>query len=246
MAQWIGPYRILALLGRGGIAEVWLATDPRGRELALKRLHRATPRCVARLRHEGYWLSEIEHPNVVRALGSGTHEGLPFLLLEWAAGGSLESRPLPVPTPTLARWAVDVLAGLGALHAHGVVHRDVKPANLLLGSDGAMRVADLGVAWGPGAVRSRAGATLGSPAYMAPEQRDHPDHVGPAADVYALGRTLASCTVDPAWDRVISGATATAPARRFPSAVAMAAAIVEDIGVARTEPDERSFRAEAA
>ncbi|MEQ1572517.1 MAG: serine/threonine-protein kinase, partial [Myxococcota bacterium] len=183
MAQWIGPHRILALLGRGGIAEVWLAADPSGRQVALKRLHRATPRDVARLRREGDWLSEIEHPNVVRALGSGAHEGVPFLLLEWAAGGSLESRARPVPTAALARWAIDVLAGLGALHAHGVVHRDVKPANLLLGSDGAMRVADLGVGWGPGAVRSRPGATLGSPAYMAPEQRYHPDHVGPAADL---------------------------------------------------------------
>jgi hypothetical protein len=195
-------YEVLQLLGRGGMGAVYLARHQRlDRLVALKVIlgaAQADPERLARFLREGQALARLEHPHILRLHDLAEHDGVPYMALEYATGGSLADRlrdgPLP---PAEAAHLVEVLASaVHHAHRHGLVHRDLKPGNVLLTADGAFRVADFGL------VRlledsdrlTHSGAVLGTPAYMAPEQaRGEGSAIGPAADVWALGVLLYEC-----------------------------------------------------
>ena len=192
-----GPWEVLGELGRGGFGVVLRARRADGLEAALKVLTEPLD-AESRLRFERELriLGGLSHPSLVRVLDHGlTGQGLAWLALELLPGGTLADRvarqgPLdPAATIALGRA---LASALGALHAAGVVHRDVKPENVLFDAGGAPRLVDLGLGRGflPGASRLTAtGALLGTPATMAPEQV-RGETVGPPADVWSLGATL--------------------------------------------------------
>ena len=198
----VARYEPRRLLGRGAFGEVWEAEDPElHRRVALKiaRADRPVPSAVAaRFRSEGRTLASLRHPGLVAVFDAGVAPGpsgpRPFLACELVEGEDLaevlERDGVP-PAKTAARWVADAAEALAAAHAAGVVHRDVKPANLLLAADGHVRVADFGLARSD----ERGGneeQSSGTPAYMSPEQtRGEP--AGPPADVWALGAVLHEC-----------------------------------------------------
>ncbi len=195
----VDGYEVLGELGRGGNGVVY-----RARRLGLKRLTAlkvlrggpaADPREAARLRGEAMALARIGHPNIIQIYEVGETGGRPFLALEFAPGGSLEARLPGGPQP--ARDAAALLETLAraihAAHRAGVVHRDLKPGNVLFAEDGTPKIADFGLARRLNAddAQTCTGDILGTPNYMAPEQaRGRSAAAGPAADVYALGAIL--------------------------------------------------------
>ncbi|RMG16680.1 MAG: hypothetical protein D6731_05590 [Planctomycetota bacterium] len=193
----IDGYRVVGVLGRGGMGEVFEVEDPAvGRRLALKLGPGpgAEPDEQERFAREGEVLARVRHPNLVRVHAVGRSERGAYLLMERVEGEPLdrvlEAGALP---PQQAASLVRELAGaVAALHAAGVVHRDIKPQNVLLRADGSPVLVDLGLALDTSKERlSRTGSLLGTPACMSPEQaRGDPRAVGPASDVYALGALL--------------------------------------------------------
>ena len=186
-----GRYRVVRRLGSGGTATVFLAEDQTlGREVAVKRLHGAevTEATAERLRREARIMASLHHPNLVTVLDMLTEDDDLFLVMEYVPGGTLsdvlEDAPLdPGRTLELLR---PVAAALDHAHAHGIVHRDVKPANVLVGDHGAVKLGDLGLATAAEITRiTPPGSILGTPAYMAPEQAQ-PVPCTPATDIYAL------------------------------------------------------------
>jgi WD40 repeat protein len=155
----------------------------------------ASPAQELRFRLEAELAARVRHPNIVQVYEVGTHDGRPFLALEWVDGGSLADRldgkPWP---PDEAAALVETLArAVHAAHGEGVVHRDLKPANVLLAADGTAKVTDFGLAQPVEGGRSltQSGLLVGTPGYMAPEQAAGKRAlVGPATDVYALGVVL--------------------------------------------------------
>src|SRR5256886_7034573 len=144
---------------------------------------------VARFRHEAQAIAKMPHPNMVDVYGFGEFEGTPYMIVEYVPGGSLAGLMVQGkfdPAPAL-KYLHGIAAGLDYAHDHGVVHRDVKPANVLLTSDDAPVLADFGLAklLQGTSLKSMTGVTTGTPAYMAPEQvTGH--QVGPASDRYSL------------------------------------------------------------
>jgi eukaryotic-like serine/threonine-protein kinase len=195
-------YRVLGVLGSGGMGVVFRAEDPPlKRVVALKVLldtRCAEPRYLARFRGEAESAARLQHPNIVQVFKIGEHEGRPYLVLEYVAGGDLAEHLAGRPQPP--RASAELLATLaGAVHhAHqmGVVHRDLKPANILLQSAGfgTPKITDFGLAKRLDEEGlTQTGDLLGTPSYMAPElTRGHGPGAdsGPAADVYALGAIL--------------------------------------------------------
>jgi hypothetical protein len=187
-------YRIVRLLGRGGAAQVYLAHDGElDREVAIKILTGSgTVASLDRFREEAAAMAELRHPNILEVYDFGDAEGLPFLVLEHIAGGSLAdpvfSRGLDLSQAgPLARGILDALE---YAHSRGVVHRDIKPGNILLGAEGTPKLSDFGLAKSPtSSVRTRTGVVLGTPEYMAPESFDGAP-ASPAADLYAWGCLL--------------------------------------------------------
>ncbi len=185
------------LLGRGGMAEVWGAVRVEdGAPLAVKWMlpeHGRSPQIRARFVREQEVLRSLAHPHVVRVLAAGEVDDRPWFAME-RLGDTVAQRVRqrgPQPPDVVLTLAADVCAGVGALHALGVVHRDLKPSNLLYGPDGRVRVADLGIASKADDPRITASqAVLGSIRYMAPEQRVDAHRVDARADVYGLAATL--------------------------------------------------------
>jgi serine/threonine-protein kinase len=137
----------------------------------------------------------VDHPHLVRLLDAGEDAGRPFLVLEYLPGGSLSDRIVvaPLAVEETLRVVAEVGAGLDALHRHGIVHRDVKPSNVLFREDGSAALTDFGVARGAAfTVLTRIGQVLGTLDYLAPEVvRGEP--ANPASDVYALGCVAYEC-----------------------------------------------------
>lgn len=193
-----GRYRLDALIGSGGFATVFRARDLRlKRDVAAKVLlanHATDPVIATRFDREARVLAAVSHPNVVAvhdvAPGDPAIGAEPFLVMELCDGGSLADRlaasgPGGLPPDELVPVLLDVAAGLDALHARGIVHRDLKPSNVLL-SDGRARIADLGIAAiGPSELTA-IGTTIGTLAYLAPEQLAG-EPGSPASDVHGLG-----------------------------------------------------------
>ena len=196
-----GRYALQEVLGRGGMGVVWLATDLRlDRPVAVKEvtfaLHLSDEeRRVLRERtlREARTAARLDHPSVTAVYDVVEEDGRPWLVMEHVESCSLQQvidGQGPLPWPAVARIGLDVLAGLTAAHEAGVVHRDVKPANVLVARDGRACLTDFGIATATGdPTLTTTGAIIGSPSYMAPE-RAHGERPGPAADLWSLGATL--------------------------------------------------------
>jgi eukaryotic-like serine/threonine-protein kinase len=189
-------HEIEQLLGHGGMAEVFRARDTRtGRSVAIKLLRMVDAQSMDRFRTEIEVLGRLDHPGVVRLCGWGSHDGVPYLVLDLVDGPSLadvlDSGPLGVERSiSIGEQLAEALA-----HAHGldIVHRDVKPANVIFDTGPThVRLADFGIARLGDATRMTAsGQCIGTAAYLAPEQLA--SQTGPAADVYALGLVMLEC-----------------------------------------------------
>ncbi|HEX2372883.1 MAG TPA: serine/threonine-protein kinase [Actinomycetota bacterium] len=195
----LGPYRIEARLGEGGMGIVYLASDGDGRPVALKVLRdelAADDAFRRRLAREARAAAEVDHPNLAPVLEVGEAGGRLYLATRYVEGRTLAERLAadgPLPVGELVRLAAQVGAGLDALHRRGIAHRDVKPANILLAADGTAVLADFGLAkhraW---TVLTGPGQVLGTLDYLAPELiRGEP--AGPLSDLYALGCVLFEC-----------------------------------------------------
>ena len=190
-------YRIERPLGTGGMASVVLARDEElGRPVAIKLLAdnlAGDPDFRARFVREARVAARLSHPNVVAVFDTGEEEGRPFIVMEYVEGETLaellrrERRLSPALAVDLGRQAA---AALAHAHAAEVVHRDVKPQNLLVRGDGVLKIADFGIARAAEATRlTQAGTVLGTAAYLAPEQAAGEEATA-AADVYSLGAVL--------------------------------------------------------
>lgn len=192
-----GRYELVRPLGHGAMATVDLARDVElDRPVALKRLAENLARDADLLRRflrEARLAARLAHPNVVRVFDVGKDEGRPFIAMEYVEGETLAelvARRGALPAAEAAALGVQMCAGLAAVHGAGLVHRDVKPQNLLLGLDGVLKLGDFGIAAGNEGTRlTLAGTVLGTAGYLAPEQA-RGEQVTAAADIYAVGAVL--------------------------------------------------------
>lgn len=214
----VGRYRLDTRIGSGGSADVWRAHDQsRDRAVIVKLLRqRDDPKIRRRFLDEARRLTAVRHPGIVRHLGMHDALGHTFIVLELIEGPSLasvlEQRSF-TPAET-ARIVLQLAKALEALHARGLVHLDLKPANILLGPGDEVRVIDLGIA---GVIGSIPEVVQGTPRYVAPEVR-FGEPLSPAADVYGLARVAAELLGerrhDPLIARVLRRSTDPLPARR--------------------------------
>ncbi len=189
-------YEVGEVIGRGGMAEVFAGTDRRlGRQVAVKLLlpaMAAQPDIRTRFEAEARAAASLSHPNAVAVFDTGEFDGVPYIVMERLGGETLGDRMAggPVDPAWLVKVMSEVLGALGAAHAVGLIHRDVKPANILLGADGRAMVADFGIAKsleaGDGGDLTNTGQLLGTPAYIAPERLEG-IAAGPRSDLWALG-----------------------------------------------------------
>jgi serine/threonine protein kinase len=214
-------YEVLEELGRGGMGVVYKARHiPLNRAEALKMIlagGHASADELARFRTEVEAVARLRHPNVVQVYSVGEWAGQPYVALEFVEGGTLAERLKrgPLPGRDVARLTRTLALAVQHAHEQGIVHRDLKPSNVLLSFSGrsqngagdpgrfsepplneaAPKIADFGLArlLDGTAERTRTGAILGTPSYLAPEQAEGKKDVGPAADIYALGAILYEC-----------------------------------------------------
>ena len=194
----LGPYRLDGLIGAGAMGEVYRAWDQRlHRHVALKALSARfaeSPERVRRLEAEGRAAASISHPNVVTVYDVGSDAGVPFIVSELIAGESLRSvidRGV-LPRRTALELGLALARGLAAAHAQGVVHRDLKPGNLIVTDDGTLKILDFGLAKQSGERDLEAtepGTLLGTSGYLAPEQaRGEPADA--RSDIFSVGAIL--------------------------------------------------------
>jgi eukaryotic-like serine/threonine-protein kinase len=222
----LGPYEVVALLGSGGMGEVYKARDTRlDRTVAIKVLpadFAADAERLARFEREAKATAALSHPNILAIHDTGTHDGMPYLVEELLEGESLKDRlgGGPIPVRKAVGLAVQIAHGLAAAHEKHIVHRDLKPANVFLTTDGTVKILDFGLAklveavppegsetvsFGPGGATDL-GRALGTAGYMAPEQaRGSP--VDSRTDLFAFGVVLYEML---AGERPFRGRTTTA------------------------------------
>ena len=180
------------MLARGGMAVVYLVRQPAlDREVALKRLDLESedPTIAQRFVGEARLAATLNHPNVVTLFDFFEHEGVPYIAMEYVAGGSLRSLTGTLTLAQIFALLEGTLAGLAHAEEHGIAHRDLKPENLLVTQRGNVKIADFGIARAYNALSQRltvTGKAMGTPAYMSPEQALN-EPIGPATDLYALG-----------------------------------------------------------
>jgi serine/threonine-protein kinase len=195
----IPGYEVLEVLGRGGNGIIYRVRHTNlDRVVALKMLlsgEFASPIELARFTREAEAIAALQHPNIVQIYDVGEVEGRPYFTMEFVCGGSLAKKLASTPQPAkyCAALTETIARAIHAGHLAGIVHRDVKPGNILLAADGTPKVTDFGLArpleQGPEVTLGP--AKIGTPSYMAPEQVvSKPGTVGPPADVYSLGATL--------------------------------------------------------
>jgi serine/threonine protein kinase len=194
-----GPYRIEATLGVGGMGRVYKATGPGGAEVALKLIKAdiASDQVFRRrFDREAAIAQRVSHPHVVPVLDTGEQDGIPYLTQRFIRGGSLADRlerDKTLDVETAVRICGQVAGGLDTLHEAELIHRDVKPANIVLDEEGVAYITDFGLAKDTqGSLLTRPGQAVGSLDYMAPEQVRGEDVSG-ATDVYALGCVMCEC-----------------------------------------------------
>jgi serine/threonine protein kinase len=191
-------YRLGRQLGAGGVAEVFRALDERlHREVAIKLFRGDVADQLQRHEEEMRTLARLDHAALVTVFDAGTDDltGQPYLVMQLVEGSTLadQLRSGPLTAERTAEIGAELADGLAYVHGQGLVHRDVKPANVLIAADGRVHLADFGIArLVDSAHVTRTGDVLGTPAYFAPEQVAG-EPVGPPADVYALGLVLLEC-----------------------------------------------------
>jgi len=200
-----GRYRLLEVIGSGGMASVYRAFDtrlqvPRAIKVLLPALANRE-RLRARFEAEARTMALLEHRNIVRVYDVGSEGNRVYIVMELVEGGSLVDRLEeggPLPPRQALDVCLDVLAGLSVAHSRKVVHRDIKPHNVLLTSDGEVRVTDFGIARlaQSNDNLTKTGAVMGTWGFMAPEQRADSKGVDERADLYAVAATLYSCVTN--------------------------------------------------
>ncbi|MEA3204254.1 MAG: hypothetical protein QOI63_1934, partial [Thermoplasmata archaeon] len=243
-----GRFRVLRFLGRGGAGRAFLAHDALlERTVVLKEVLCDSPDEEAAVLREARLAAGLQHPNVVTLHDVLRRPGSALLVSEHVAGGSLQERLAAGPLdPAVAlRIAEGVLAGVAAIHARGIVHRDLTPANVLLQPDDTPKISDFGIA------RSRRGVTVrfdepdavqGTLEFMSPEQR-RGEVATPASDLYQAGlllRRLFGPDPPPAIAAAVERALRPLPAARWPDVRAMAAALQPAPAAARVRPGTRA------
>ncbi|QMU76880.1 serine/threonine protein kinase [Streptacidiphilus sp. PB12-B1b] len=193
-----GRYRLERQLGHGGMGEVWAARDgDLHRDVAIKILLASLgrdPELIHRLKKEARTVAALSHPGITVVHDIGEHDGHPYFVMELLDGATFESLldacPQGLPVERVATLMVPVLEALGYAHGRDVVHRDVKPANLMVLTTGRVKVLDFGIAsYAEATARFTTKGIMGTPPYMPPEQwHGHP--AGPGADLYSFGATL--------------------------------------------------------
>ncbi|AGZ43825.1 serine/threonine-protein kinase-like domain-containing protein [Actinoplanes friuliensis DSM 7358] len=253
-----GRYRLVRPLGQGGQGRVWLARDEvLRRDVAIKELlpppglsEEEQDYLCERSMREARTIARLNQTNVVRIYDVLPYDGRPWIVMEFIASRPLHQvlrREGPMAPERAARIGLSVLAALRAAHEAGVLHRDVKPANVLLAHDGRVVLTDFGLATAsedPGMTQS--GVVLGSPAYLAPERAlDHP--VGPASDLWSLGATLyAAVEGRSPYARTTPIATLAALTTELPPAPEHAGVLRPALeGLLRRDPEARISAAEA-
>jgi eukaryotic-like serine/threonine-protein kinase len=191
-----GRYRVVGRLGVGGMATVYLAEDSSlGRKVALKVMaerYAEDGEFVERFRREAQAAARLNHPNIIAVYDRGEAEGRPYIAMEYLQGRTLKQliqKDGPLPPERAIAMAMQVLAGLRYAHEHGVVHRDVKPHNVLVGDDGRIKVTDFGIAHAGDPQMTEVGSIVGTAQYLSPEQA-RGRAVGPQTDIYSLGVVL--------------------------------------------------------
>lgn len=203
MPSQIGPYKILKLIGRGGMGSVYRAKVvvscqvPIGQEVALKLLRDTDEQERKRFARESVYLQALHHPGIVRVLDNGEHEGQPYLVMQLVEGHHADDLLIsgkPVEQNYLADLAIQALDALHVAHLHGILHRDIKPGNIMISEGGQVKLVDFGLAQYMNAAESHltaTGAVVGTPAYMSPEQASgQREVISRRSDVYSMGACL--------------------------------------------------------
>jgi serine/threonine-protein kinase len=196
----VGPYRLEERLGEGGMGVVFRAVrEPEGDEVALKVLrHELSADDTFRRRfvHEARAAGEVRHKHLLAITDAGEADGRPYLAVAFVPGRSLERRLSEgaLPIPDMVRVVAHVASGLDALHNAGIVHRDVKPSNVIIDASGSAYLTDFGLAKGRAyTVLTKPGVVMGTLDYLAPEMLRGGEATA-AADIYALGCLAFECT----------------------------------------------------
>src|SRR5579863_4111093 len=195
----LGPFRIVERIGAGGMATVFKAYQPTlDRYVAVKVLpsyHARDPIFVKRFTQEARSVAKLAHPNIVQIHDFGTQDDITYIVMEYVDGGTLKDRlKRPLSVPEAVEFMIQAAEGLGCAHSHGIVHRDVKPANMLLRQDGHLLISDFGIAKILEGTTNltRVGTGIGTPQYMSPEQGTG-QAVDRRSDIYSLGIVLFHC-----------------------------------------------------
>ena len=217
----VGDYRIVALLGRGGFADVYRASGNNGETVAVKILHKIDDKSRARFVRESEILSQIKHRNIPRLLSFGSCGNRPYMVTEL-----LKCCELPSSDHKVAVFLYQIMSAAEALHRHGFIHRDIKPSNILSRDNGTPVLIDFGLAAPMSAeVREKDGLSIeegmriavGTPGYSAPEQFSGLA-AGKAADVHAIGAMIYACyqgEMPRCWRRIYLAATTSNPKSRY-------------------------------
>ncbi|MDP8911711.1 MAG: Stk1 family PASTA domain-containing Ser/Thr kinase [Actinomycetota bacterium] len=191
-----GRYLVMRKLGTGGMADVYLAEDQElGRRVAIKILndrHANDDQFVERFRREAKNAASLSHPNIVSVYDRGEAQGTYYIAMEYLGGRTLKELVVergPAPIQTVIDYARQILSALAFAHRHGIVHRDIKPHNVLVGDDGRVKVTDFGIARAGTSQMTEVGSIIGTAQYLSPEQaRGAPvDH---RSDLYSVGIVL--------------------------------------------------------
>src|SRR6058998_1404392 len=191
-----GRYRIIRKLGAGGMANVYLAEDQElGRRVAIKILddrHAADNSFIDRFRREAKNAAGLSHPNIVSIYDRGDSEGTYYIAMEYLSGRSLKELIVsrgPTPVRIAIDYTCQILAAIGYAHRHGIVHRDIKPHNVLVSPEGRLKVTDFGIARSGASQMTEVGSIIGTAQYLSPEQaRGSP--VDQTSDLYSVGVVL--------------------------------------------------------
>ncbi len=191
-----GRYRVVRKLGTGGMANVYLAEDQElGRSVAIKMLderHAQDEQFVERFRREAKNAAGLSHPNIVSIYDRGQAEGTYYIAMEYLEGRTLKELLVtrgPTPLAVAIDYARQILSALGFAHRHGIVHRDIKPHNVVVAPDGRLKVTDFGIARSGTSQMTETGSIIGTAQYLSPEQAKGAP-VTPASDIYSVGIVL--------------------------------------------------------
>ena len=191
-----GRYRVVRKLGTGGMANVYLAEDQElGRRVAIKMLdarHSQDEQFVERFRREAKNAAGLSHPNIVSIYDRGEAEGTYYIAMEYLEGRTLKELLVargPTPLPVAIDYARQILGALGFAHRNGIVHRDIKPHNVVVAPDGRLKVTDFGIARAGASQMTETGSIIGTAQYLSPEQAKGAP-VTPASDIYSVGIVL--------------------------------------------------------